>query len=112
MITELDQAEAFAPIIALRNATCAAGAAMALCAASLGVIFTRTITGPLLQLVKATEEIGAGNLDYSIEATARDEIGQLATAFDDMTGKVKQAEGELRKHREHLEELGDERAAE
>jgi light-regulated signal transduction histidine kinase (bacteriophytochrome) len=62
----------------------------------------------VLQLVKATEEIGAGNLDYRIEATARDEIGQLAAAFDDMTAKLKQAEGELRKHREHLEELVEE----
>jgi len=112
ILTELDQAGAFAPIVALRNATIAAGAAMALCAASLGVIFTRTITGPVHQLVKATEEIGAGNLDYRIEATARDEIGQLAAAFNDMTGKRKQAEGELRKHREHLEELVEERAAE
>ena len=108
ILTELDQAEAFAPIVALRNATIAACAVMLVCAATLGVIFTRTITGPVLQLVKATEEIGAGNLDYRIEATARDEIGQLATAFDDMTGKVKQAEGELRKHREHLEELVEE----
>jgi len=111
ILTELDQAEASAPIVALRNSTFAAGAAMVLCAASLGVIFTRTITGPVLQLVKATEEIGAGNLNYRIEATGRDEIGQLAAAFNDMTGKLKQAEGELRKHRGHLEELVEERAA-
>jgi signal transduction histidine kinase len=108
ILTELDQAEAFAPIVALRNATFAAGAVIALCAASLGVIFTRSITRPVLQLVEATEEIGAGNLDYRIEATGRDEIGQLAAAFDDMTAKLKQAEGELRKHREHLEELVEE----
>ena len=95
ILTELDQAEAFAPIMALRNATIAAGAAMVLCAASLSVVFTRTITGPVLQLVKATEEIGAGNLDYRIEATARDEIGQLAAAFNDMTGKRRQAEQEV-----------------
>jgi signal transduction histidine kinase len=112
ILTELDQAGAFAPIVALRNATIAAGAVMVFCAASLGVIFTRTITGPVLQLVKATEEIGAGNLDYRIEATARDEIAQLAAAFNDMTGKRKKAEAELRKHREHLEELVEERAAE
>lgn len=95
ILTELDQAEAFAPIVALRNATIAAGAAMVFCAATLGVILTRSITGPVLQLVKATEEIGAGNLDYRIEATARDEIGQLAAAFNDMTGKRRQAEQEV-----------------
>ena len=72
------------------------------------MIFTRTTTTPVLQLVKATEEIGAGNLDYRIEATATDEIGHLAAAFNNMTGKLKQAEGELRKHREHLEELVEE----
>jgi signal transduction histidine kinase len=103
ILTELDQAEAFAPIVALRNATIAAGVVMVLIAASLGVIFTRTITGPVLQLVKATEEIGAGNLDYRIDVSGRDEIGQLGAAFNQMTRKRKQAEDRLKQTMADLE---------
>jgi PAS domain S-box-containing protein len=105
LITELSQAEAFAPIVTLRNATMAAGAAMVLAAASLGVIFTRTITGPVRRLVEATDEFGAGNLDYRIDATGRDELGRLAAAFNDMAGKRKQAQAELRSSEERYRAL-------
>jgi PAS domain S-box-containing protein len=103
ILTEMDQAEVFAPIVGLRNATIAAGAAMALCAASLGVIFTRGITGPVLQLVKATHEIGAGNLDCRIDVSGKDEIGQLAGAFNEMTRKRKQAEQQVNMQRALLD---------
>jgi PAS domain S-box-containing protein len=99
IVTEMDQAEAFAPITALRNAAIAAGAAVALCAALLGVVFTGTLTGPVDQLVRATEEIAAGNLDYRVEPTGRDEIGQLAVAFNQMTRRRQQAEQEIARRR-------------
>ncbi len=97
LLTELDQAEAFAPIVTLRNTTVAAGAAMVLAVASLGVIFTRTITGPVRRLVEATDEFGAGHLDYRIDVTGRDELGRLAAAFNEMAGK--RQEGEAGLHR-------------
>jgi PAS domain S-box-containing protein len=97
IVTELDQAEAFAPVTALRNATIAAGAVVALCAGLLGVVFTRTLTGPVDQLVRATEEIAAGNLDYRVEPAGRDEIGQLAVAFNDMAAERKKAEEEIQR---------------
>jgi PAS domain S-box-containing protein len=85
ILTEVDQAEAFAPIVALRNVVLGIGLGVALIVALLGVLFARTITGPVRQLVEGAEEIGRGNLDYRIAVRGKDEIGQLSQAFNQMT---------------------------
>ncbi|MEO6599859.1 MAG: CHASE3 domain-containing protein, partial [Polyangiaceae bacterium] len=50
-----------------------------------GVVITRSITRPVEGLLKGIAEIGGGNLTYRLDASAKDEIGQLAAAFNDMT---------------------------
>jgi len=88
----------------------------------------RSIVKPIAKLHSGTEEIGKGNLDYKLSTEARDEIGQLARAFDEMTRNLravtssrdelnkeiaerKGVEEELKRHRDHLEELVKERTA-
>ncbi|MBM4465971.1 MAG: HD domain-containing protein [Chloroflexi bacterium] len=85
LIAKQDQAEAFVPIVALRHTMQGISIAVILSATLLAVFFARTITRPLRQLVEGAEEIGRGNLDYRIEVGVRDEIGQLAQAFNQMT---------------------------
>jgi signal transduction histidine kinase len=46
---------------------------------------TRAIVRPLHALHRGTEIIGEGNLSYRVGTKARDEIGQLSRAFDQMT---------------------------
>ncbi|HEX75654.1 MAG TPA: PAS domain S-box protein [Dehalococcoidia bacterium] len=89
ILTEVEQAEAFAPIITLRNTVFGIGVAIALIVALLGVFFNRTLTWPLRRLVKGTEEISRGNLEYRASTTAKDEIGQLSRAFDQMVEDLK-----------------------
>jgi len=95
LLTEIDQAEAFAPIVTLRNQILGAGAIVAIIAAAIGVLVTRTITGPIQKLVVGTQEIGQGNLDYRIMVDAKDEIGQLAQAFNEMTSNLTKSIGEV-----------------
>jgi len=92
----LEPAEAaFAPVNALtQRALLLIGITM-LIAAVLGVLLARTITQPVRQLVKGAEEIGRGNLEYRIQVGARDEIGQLAGAFNEMAARRKRAEEAL-----------------
>jgi PAS domain S-box-containing protein len=89
ILTEEDRTEAFVPITAFRNVVLGIGLGVALIVALLGVFFARTITGPVRQLVVGAEEIGRGNLDYRIEVRARDEIGRLSRAFNQMTVNLK-----------------------
>ncbi len=53
-------------------------------------IFSKTITKPLKQLLISAEHIGKGNLDNPIEETSKDEVGQLAKAFNAMAANLKQ----------------------
>jgi PAS domain S-box-containing protein len=75
---------------------------------------------PLTKLTEGTDLIaGTGNLDHHIEIQSRDEMGNLAQSFNKMMRAInetesalKESEEELRKHRDRLEELVEERTAE
>ncbi len=89
-LTEVSQDVAFAPVNALRNLVVGIGFALALIVTVLGVLFSRTIIGPLNQLVRGTVEIGSGNLAYRMPGwRSRDEIGDLARAFNQMTTNLR-----------------------
>ncbi|UCE51573.1 MAG: response regulator [Desulfobacterales bacterium] len=75
---------------------------------------------PLTKLNEGTDLITrTENLDQRIEIQSGDEIGQLATSFNEMISTLhksesalKASEKEVRKHRDHLEELVEERTIE
>jgi two-component system, NtrC family, nitrogen regulation sensor histidine kinase NtrY len=60
-----------------------------------GLYVARRITGPLEQLVAATHEVAAGNLNYRVEASADDEIGLLVESFNGMTRDLAQSKTRL-----------------
>jgi len=84
----------------------------------LAIFLSKLLTDPIKNLVSGTNEISKGNLDYRINVHSRDEIGELSQSFnlmaDNLRGELterKQAEQELKKHRDHLKELVKERTA-
>jgi len=50
----------------------------------------RRITEPLYKLAKGTKIIGKGDLKHVIDIKSRDEIGELASAFNQMTNDLKE----------------------
>ncbi len=50
----------------------------------------RSIARPIAKLEEDTQIIGSGNLDHKVGTTAKDEIGQLSRAFDEMTVDLKE----------------------
>jgi len=52
---------------------------------------SRSIVRPLSALKKATEQIRDGNLNFQVATSAKDEIGQLFVAFEDMRQKLKES---------------------
>jgi PAS domain S-box-containing protein len=89
LVTEIDQSEALAPVVGLRNSISYFGLLIGLGATLLAIFFARTITTPVRRLVVGTEEIGQGHLDYRVGTAAKDEIGQLSRAFDRMVEALK-----------------------
>ena len=106
------------------------------CVGILAVIMPATSTWmsmsvlkPMAELQEGTRIIGAGNLDYKVGTTRKDEIGQLSSAFDQMTERLKKttvsldelavevtnrkrAEEALRKAHDELEQRVEERTVE
>jgi PAS domain-containing protein len=80
----------------------------------------RFVVKPLRELNEATDLIKrTSNYHHQIEIQSNDEIGQLTQSFNDMMLSIhaadtalKQSEKELKAHRDHLEELVEQRTAE
>ena len=84
------------------------GLAAALVAGFACVAFSRRITRPIRQLHDGVAAVGRGELDRRIEVKTRDEIGDLALAFNEMTvqlARMQELEEKLRRS-ERLAALG------
>jgi diguanylate cyclase (GGDEF)-like protein len=55
-------------------------------------VITRNISGTIIQLKNATQEISKGNFDYTPEIHNQDELGELSIAFSEMAKRLKRLE--------------------
>ncbi|MEW5961254.1 MAG: GAF domain-containing protein, partial [Chloroflexota bacterium] len=68
---------------------------LVLAALVIGSVFGRRLTAPLLDLSVVAQSIAGGDLDRRVAVRGRDEIGNLATAFNAMAGQVQNLIGGL-----------------
>jgi two-component system sensor histidine kinase BaeS len=68
------------------------GLVAVLLALSLGVLLTLRLTRPLRQLTQATQQLASGQLEQQVEITSRDELGELATSFNEMAAALQLSE--------------------
>jgi len=64
-------------------------------AAALGLFWSRRITRPLEMLSSATQVLGQGSFDVRVTTDANDEIGELATSFNQMAEELTERENAL-----------------
>ncbi len=104
------------PYIDLRNRVMLTFTGIAgLCVVFLLVILffiTSSITNPLRRMVLATERIARGDLNHHVEFDLRDEVGQLAKSFNQMTENLKVANENLIQWGKTLEKRVEERTRE
>ena len=104
------------PYIDLRNRVMATFAGIAgLCALFLlGLLsfVARRMTRPLAVMVDATGKIASGDLGHRVQVESRDEIGQLARAFNRMTDELSLAHEDLTQWGQTLERRVEERTRE
>jgi nitrate/nitrite-specific signal transduction histidine kinase len=62
---------------------------------TLASFMARTITEPIVALKRGAEVIGRGDLDHQIKINTGDEMEQLATQFNAMTGALKESYSNL-----------------
>lgn len=56
----------------------------------LGMFYARQLTRPLRALVAGTQRVAAGDWGATVTVTSRDELGELATAFNNMAKRLTQ----------------------
>ena len=83
------------------------------------LIFTRLFLLPIEKLVSATEKVAEGELAMTVNIRSRDEIGDLAKSFNQMTLQLRESRDDLerkveertRQHEENIRELSQARTS-
>jgi signal transduction histidine kinase len=68
------------------------------------LLFAYSLTLPIRQLQQGVKQIGLGNLDYALHVRSNDELGDLASEFNNMRLRLK----EIRLREENLSQLKSE----
>ena len=112
IMSEIDEAEAFAPITRLARGVGLATLGLAVLVSVIALALSRTITRPVGRLSENAAELALGNLDVAIDTGGADEIGDLARSFSTMRDALKGVIGELEVLNEDLEQRVVDRTAE
>jgi len=111
LISEIDQDEALFATIWLRKVIGVLVMITALLTVALAIFQARHITRPIVKLAITARAVANGDLDQRVEVNTRNEIGQLAEAFNDMLvtrqaqeQSLKKNEADIRLALKHLEE--------
>src|SRR5258708_5097803 len=88
VIETLPYAELMATTVAARDSSLIAGLAAALCAVLLAIVVARSLTRPLVQMVKVVEGFSRGE-SAALPAGAGHQIGRLAPAFADRSAQTR-----------------------
>ncbi|HEU5098018.1 MAG TPA: HAMP domain-containing protein, partial [Roseiflexaceae bacterium] len=78
------------------GAAAISAAIAALIALVMGIVLARTLTRPVRELTAATQAMARGKLDQRVVVCSRDEIGDLAASFNQMSADLARA-SQLRK---------------
>lgn len=65
-------------------------------ASGISYLFARQISGPIRQLVTASKEVAAGNLNARVQVHTNDELHFLADSFNDMAASIQKRDQDLK----------------
>ncbi|MCH7824526.1 MAG: diguanylate cyclase [Acidobacteria bacterium] len=97
VVAEIETAEAFEPIIELRNQTIIVLVGLLLTVGLLAYLFSLIIVRPLGRLNAAAAEVASGNLNVEVPVVSHDELGYLTRIFNDMVTQIRQSRDKLEK---------------
>ena len=100
VIARIHESEALAPVSRFARNIALSTGAIVLAVCLLALLFARILTSPLKQLAAAVDRVKGGELGIRVPVTSRDEIGELASSFNDLSTSL-QTKQELIDAQEH-----------
>lgn len=70
-------------------------------------VLYRRVIGPLNEIIEASRDIAAGNLDRRLAINSNDEIGDLARSINDMADRLRQTIEEVTAERDRVQAMLD-----
>lgn len=107
IIAEKPLDKALTGVIHIKHLIILIVACTALFAALAGFFIARALAKPIADISAATNRLAAGELNIQLNVTARDELGRLATAFNNMTAQIMKRDEALRGSEEKYRTLVD-----
>ncbi|MCX6045760.1 MAG: HAMP domain-containing protein, partial [Chloroflexi bacterium] len=95
LVVKKDLREIYAPLYKLLTHIALIAIALLGVTTLASVLIARTLSQPLAELVRVMQSVALGNLKTKIDFTRNDEIGQLATAFQEMIRALEKHQLEL-----------------
>jgi class 3 adenylate cyclase len=89
VVVEEPREEVFADVRATLQTALAVGLGFAVLAAVLGLVMGRRLTAPVLAVSRATRRVAAGDFEVRVPAESKDEVGQMARAFNTMAADLR-----------------------
>jgi diguanylate cyclase (GGDEF)-like protein/PAS domain S-box-containing protein len=96
LVAQQPMEEALAEVNSVKRTGILITVLAAVAAALTGLAMAGRLTKPIIHIATVARHLAAGDLNANIRVTTRDEVGQLATAFNDMVIQLKKRESELR----------------
>jgi class 3 adenylate cyclase len=105
ILAQIDAAEAFEPVTEFARVLALSTAVIILVVALLSLALSQVFTRPLRRLVTAVRGVAAGDLGHQVPVTSRDEFGDLAAAFNEMSHSLQVKDALMEQHRLESERL-------
>jgi len=105
VVAEIDVAEAYQPIYDYARKGLLAATALAMATTLLALVSSWLMVRPLKLLAAAARRIGAGDSAVSVDLNTRDEFGELASVFNEMSANLQRQRGELEEKARENQEL-------
>jgi signal transduction histidine kinase len=104
LVAEVPTDDALGELAALRRLSLVLGGAFAVLVIVAGWLIAGSIVAPVRRLLTATRRVAAGDLDVTVSEAAKDEIGELTEAFNEMAAELRGKQARIEAlHRQDIE---------
>ncbi len=100
LLSEIDTAEAFAPISRLSRNILLSGLAVMIAVSIIAFGFSRSFIKPIDELKKAATKVALGDTNVYVRVKTKDEIGQLNESFNVMVTSIRESDEKVELQRE------------